>query len=859
MLYNICASINNFSITDTNHLNSLIQHQANCKNDKAILHTFSKMEDSHILPNSKTLPLILKACSKLHDVESGKRIHHLIKNTDLIDDVRVKSSLVDFYGKCGFLDDARQVFDEMCERDVVLWNVMINCYVGCRCYEEGLCLFRGIWSENLKPTSVTMVALLVACGELFELRLGKEVHGYCLRSGLFDSSFHLGTALIGFYAKFDVGASRVVFDSMGLKNVVSWNAMINAYFGAGYQFEALSLLVEMLLKEAECDKVTLLTAIKACSEIEYLGFGKQLHQLTIKFGYAHDPYITNTLLSFYSKTQSSVSSTKLFESAPVHDTAMWNSMLSACLDCGSHAEACRLFSRMLSEGFQVTEATLTVLLSLCSEIGSESKVVKSLHAKIIKRRFYDNSVILDALMRNYSEIGCIQEALLIFDKLHTPDIISWNIIISALVDNRLMNRAWNYFKKMLHSEIKPNAHTVLAALSICKDASFLNVGRSLHAYVLKHGIRLDVELNTALVEMYMNCGDEATARNLFEKCSNKDIVSWNCLIANYVRNNLAHKALVLFSQMILEVEPNSVTVINILSSCTDIASLPLGQCLHAYTIRKNYFGGFNLSLANALLSMYARCGSMKNAETIFETMQRRNISSWNALIAGYGLNGQVNEALQSFSVMLKEGFKPNGRSFLSILAACSHSGTVEKGLDLFKSMIYDFRITPMLVHYGCIVDLLGRAGYVDEAKTIIRSMPFEPDASVWRALLSTCRDNTDPSLGITVFQRLVEIEPENPGNYIMLSNIYATAGLWSKVENLRTRLKEKGLSKNPGMSWIFVRNQVHCFIAGDQSLLEDGEVHTTLKSLLSVLKDDGYIPNLPCVVDDELEISVQLL
>ncbi|KAL9248380.1 hypothetical protein vseg_021707 [Gypsophila vaccaria] len=856
-MFNICASFNNTPIINTKNWNSLIRNQADRKNDKLILRTFSEMEALNILPNPETLPLILKACSKLHDVESGKRIHRMIKDMNLIDDVRVVSSLVDFYGKYGLLDDARLVFDEMSERDVVLWNVMINSYVGCGCYEEGLVLFRDFWGQTLKPTSVTMVALLVACGELLELGLGKEVHGYCLRSGLFDSSFHLGTALVGFYAKFDVEASRVVFEKMSVKNIVSWNAMINGYFGAGYHFEALNLLVEMLLKELEFDKVTLLTAIKACSELEYLELGNQLHQLAVKFGYAHDPYITNTLLSFYLKMQSFVSLAKLFESAPVRDTAMWNSMLSACLECGMYGEASSVFSRMLSEGFLVNEATLTILLSLCSEIGHESRVVKSLHSKIIKRGFYDNTVIIDALMRNYAEIGCLQEAILLFDELSRPGIISWNIIISALADNGLRNLAWSYFETMLDSEIKPNSHTAIAALLICKDASCLNVGRSLHAYVLKHGIRIDLELNTALVDMYMNCADEATARNLFERYSNKDVVSWNCLIASYVRNNLAHKALALFHQMILEVKPNSVTVINILSSCTDIASLPLGQCLHAYTVRRNYFGGFNLTLANALLSMYARCGSLQKAERIFKNMQRKNLSSWNALIAGYGLNGQVNEALQAFSVMSKDGFRPNGRSFLSILAACSHSGMVEKGLELFKSMIYDFKITPMLIHYGCIVDLLGRAGYIDEANTIIDSMPFEPDASVWRALLSACRAHTDPRLGITIFQRLVEIEPNNAGNYIMMSNIYATSGLWSKVEDLRIHLKEKGLRKNPGMSWIFVRNRVHCFIAGDQSFLDAGEVHGTLHSLLSVLKDDGYIPDLWCAVDDELEISVQ--
>ncbi|KAL2940792.1 hypothetical protein RDABS01_029142 [Bienertia sinuspersici] len=239
---------------------------------------------------------------------------------------------------------------------------------------------------------------------------------------------------------------------------------------------------------------------------------------------------------------------------------------------------------------------------------------------------------------------------------------------------------------------------------------------------------------------------------------------------------------------------------------------------------------------------------MQNAEKIFKSMKRRNVSSWNALVAGYGLNGQVNDALHAYSQMLGYGFRPNGRTLLSLLSACSHSGMVEKGLELYRSMVNDFNVNPLLVHYGCMVDLLGRAGYIDEAKEIINSMPFEPDASVWRALLSACRAHSDLKLAKSIFQKLLEVEPNNAGNYIMLSNICADVGLWSEVRDLRMHLKEKGLKKNPGMSWIFVRNQVHCFIAGDQLT---AEVSATLNSLLFALKDDGYIPDLWWAVQEE--------
>ncbi|GMH00045.1 hypothetical protein Nepgr_001884 [Nepenthes gracilis] len=251
-----------------------------------------------------------------------------------------------------------------------------------------------------------------------------------------------------------------------------------------------------------------------------------------------------------------------------------------------------------------------------------------------------------------------------------------------------------------------------------------------------------------------------------------------------------------------------------------------------------------MSIANALLSMYAKCGSLQNAEKIFKTMVRREIISWNAMISGYGLNGRVYDAIRAFKQMLDDGIKPNGTTFLSLISCCSHSGMIEIGLQLFKSMVHDFNITPTLFHYGCIVDLFGRSGYIDEAKEIVDSMPFEPDASVWRALLTACRLNSELKLAKIIFEKLTEVEPMNSGNYILLSNIYAAAGLWSEVIDLRTQLKEKGLTKHPGLSWIFVRSQFHCFISGDQSHPRSGEICANLSSLLSSLEDNGYVPDL---------------
>lgn len=351
--------------------------------------------------------------------------------------------------------------------------------------------------------------------------------------------------------------------------------------------------------------------------------------------------------------------------------------------------------------------------------------------------------------------------------------------------------------------------------------------------------------------MYINCGDEVTASKLFERCHDKDLISWNSLISSFIKSNEANKALLLFNRMISEIEPNSVTIINVLSSCTNLANLPQGQCLHAYTIRRQSSFGFDLSLANALITMYARCGNMHYAENIFETLQRKNIVSWNSMIAGYGMHGRGHDAMLSFSKMLEDGFTPNNITFVSALSACSHSGLVEKGLQLFDSMVQDFYITPKVVHYACVVDLLCRGGSLNEARKFINSMPIAPDASVWRALLSGCRVYSETKLVKNISEKLVELEPTNAGNYVLLSNIYAAAGLWSEVRKLRTLAEEKGLRKPPGKSWISVKSEIHYFTAGDRSHCQSDKIYSKLSSLLSSVMKSGYVPDLHWVLHDE--------
>lgn len=859
LLMEICSSFSNPSLTsnknkDPRDWNSILRHHTHKKDDHAILATYTQMQALGIQPDKSTLPLILKACARLRAIGKGKKIHFDIQQTDLMSNVRIQTALLDFYSKCGYTERAYQLFVEISVRDLVSWNAMISGYVGNAQYEEAILMFMEMERANLKPNAVTAVALLLACGELLRLKFGKAIHCYCLKNGFLYSNAHVGTALIGFYSKFDVRLSSIVFNLMDVKSIVSWNAMIQGYCNNGDSLKTFELFEQMLVSGLTFDSVTMLAVIQACTENGLLKLGIQIHQLAIKFQLHTNLFVGNALLNMYSKNGSLESSCKLFESISNPDVAFWNSMISAYIEFGYIVEATTLFSRMQLEGIEREKKSIAIMLSICAELESGLRQGKTLHAHVLRSEIKLDVSLGNAFLNMYSDLNSVDDALKFFREMNGSDVISWNTLILALARNKLRGQALTFFMEMREKKVTPNSHTLVALLSAFEDATCLNMGRAIHGYALKHNLNIDFSLNTSLVDMYMNCGKEAMARTLFDRLPERDLISWNALMASYIKHNKPSEALLLFHRMISEVEPNSVTIITALSACTHLAHLPLGRCLHAHATRRELFLDYDLSLGNALLTMYARCGSMQNAEGIFNFMRRKDIISWNAMIDGYGMHGHGHHAMMTFTQMLGEGIRPNGVTFLSLLSACSHSGMVEKGLSIFNSMTKDFNINPELVHYACVVDLLGRRGYLNKASEFINSMPIKPDASVWRALLSGCRVYSKTEIAKIAFEKIVEIEPENVGNYVLLSNIYSAAGLWEEARKLRLQLKQKGLRKPPGNSRIVVRNQVHCFTAGCRSHPQSDKIYAKLNHLVSSFKENGYVPDFRWVLhegDDE--------
>eukprot|EP01018_Ginkgo_biloba_P018427 Gb_38158 [translate_table: standard] len=491
---------------------------------------------------------------------------------------------------------------------------------------------------------------------------------------------------------------------------------------------------------------------------------------------------------------------------------------------------------------------------------TDTKQLHALHANMLKNGQNQNVFLLNKLVSMYATCGAMDCARLIFDRIHQRNAFLWNVMIRGYASNGVCKEALGLYYEMQQAGIQPDKFTFPFVLQACASLTALHEGKEIHDDIIRTGLESNVFVGSALVDMYAKCGSIELARQVFDKMFDRNVVSWNALIAGYSKNGPVNEALNLLSEMQLQgsIKPDMVTMVSVLSPCAQLSALQQGKQIHGYIIRSG-FESISV-VGNALIDMYAKCGSVDIARKVFDKMPDRNVISWNSMIAGYGLHGLGEHALALFSQLQEHGMKPDPITFVSVLSACSHAGLVDDGCRCFHNMIHDYGITPRVEHYACMVDLLGRSGLLDEAYMFVKRMPLEPSASVWGSLLSACKIHRNSVIAEHVAERLFELEPENAGSYVMLSNIYAEDGRWDDVAKVRKMMKDRGLKKNPGCSLIEVNNRVHAFLAGDRLHPQSETIYTTLEVLAGQMKEAGYVPNIEVVVQDvEEEVKEHML
>ncbi|KAL5723135.1 hypothetical protein ACHQM5_006564 [Ranunculus cassubicifolius] len=615
-----------------------------------------------------------------------------------------------------------------------------------------------------------------------------------------------------------------------------------------------------IIENATSPLFTKAVEIKNCVRQGYDSFLqlKHVQARLIRFGLDQDSYIVNTILRSTFLFGKTTHACLIFERVERPNIYLWNTMIQGFVSNNCHKEAIEFYGRLRNEGLSPNNLTFPFVLKSCARILNLELGVR-IHAYVLKAGLGFDEFVSSSLLCVYAKCGYLKEADKFFDEVPIKSVVSWTAIISGYIKFGRFGEAVDLFRRMLEMGLMPDSFTLVRVLSACSQLGDVKNGEWIHKYIWDMGMGKNKFVATSLLDMYCKCGSMGKAQAVFDEMTEKDVVSWDAMICGYASNGLPKEALDLFSQMQNEkIKPDCFTIVGVLSSCARLGALDIGESAIGLIDKNELLE--NPIVGTALIDMYAKCGSMTRAWGIFNTMSERDLVVWNAVISGLAMNGHVNAVFALFAQMEKIGIQPDGNTFIGLLCSCTHAGLVDEGRRYFDSLHRVYSLIPRIEHYGCMVDLLGRAGLLNEAHILIKDMPFQANAVVWGALLGGCKIHKDTQLAEHVLKQLIELEPWNSGNYVLLSNIFSASGRWDDAAKLRLTMNEKGIQKTPASSWIEVDGVVHEFRVGDKSHPLSEKIYAKLDELSQPLKALGYMPMTDFVLfdieDEEKEHSL---
>ncbi|XP_077252430.1 pentatricopeptide repeat-containing protein At4g30700-like [Tasmannia lanceolata] len=626
-------------------------------------------------------------------------------------------------------------------------------------------------------------------------------------------------------------------------NLFSFNLALRALSASPSPEKTLTLYHRMIMKDIPLNNYTYPFPLKACASFSGVRQGEEIHGRFLKSGLEPNLVSLNSLMHFYMVCGFVDEAHKLFEEMPERNVVVWSTLINGYVKSGRSGEAFGMFVRMVLDGLSPNEVTMISLLYACGQLRN-LWMGKWVHCLIEKLGIEDNIVLGTGLIDMYCKCGDVDAAVQVFDRISKPDSLAWSVMIAGLVSNGYFDKGLELFEEIVCLGVNLTALAFTSAFKACAGLGDFKRAKQVHIILENCNIEMSLSLSSSIIDMYMKFGDFEAANLLFAKVAKKDVVIWTSMIAGFAHHGCSKEAVVMFYQMIeADFEPNEVTLTCVLSASSQLENLSLGTWVHQY-IKKQLVEP-SVVLCNSLVDMYAKCGSVIDALQVFKEMPEKDLSSWNIVINGLARNGASIEALHHFSSMVNKGIRPNSITFVGVLSACNHAGFVDCGSHYFDSMSSKYGILPGVEHYACMVDLLGRAGLVQEAEMFVEKMPVRADAVVWGALLGACRIHKNVDIAERTVRKLVELEPDKDGAYVLLSKIYAEADRWEDAKKVRRVMDDRGIKKRPGYSWIEVGGVVHLFFAGDKSHIRWDEMQRMLDSIDKQLKLEGLIENKP--------------
>ncbi|XP_010558533.1 PREDICTED: pentatricopeptide repeat-containing protein At3g02330 [Tarenaya hassleriana] len=816
---------------------------------------------------------VFKECAKQRAHELGKQAHAHMIISGFRPTVFVSNCLLQLYINCGNLGYATKLFDGMPLRDVVSWNAMIFGYAASNdmvraslCFEmmptrdvvswnsmlsgflqtgenlESVKVFIEMGRSGVEFDNKSFSVILKVCSILENYKLGTQIHGIALRMG-YDTDVVSGSALLDMYAKCKrLDESFTVFYAMPQKNWISWSAIIAGCVQNNFLDGGLKMFKEMQKVGVGVSQSIYASVLKSCATLPDLRLGTQLHAHALKSDFVKDGIVRTATLDMYAKCNNMQDAQRLFDMSENLNLQSYNAMITGYSQKDNGFRALLLFRKLSKSSLGFDEISLSGALRACATVKGLSEGLQ-LHGLATKSNFSRNICVANAFIDMYGKCEALDEACRVFDEMGRKDAVSWNAIIAAHEQNEERSKTLNILVSMLRSGMEPDEYTFGSVLKACAGDS-LNHGMEIHTTIVKLGMASNPYIGSSLVDMYSKCGmiDEAEKihnkifigigdsntysehpetieepKGIQDRRVQEMIVSWNAIISGYVMRKQSEDAQRFFNRMMeMGITPDKFTYSTVLDTCANLASIGLGKQIHAHVIKKEL--QYDVYICSTLVDMYSKCGNLHDSRLMFEKAPIRDFVTWNAMICGYAHHGMGEEAIKLFESMVLMNIMPNHATFVSLLRACAHMGLVERGLDYFHMMKKEYGLDPRLEHYSNMVDILGKSGEVEKALELIQEMPFEADDVIWRTLLSACKINRNNVEAAEVAANaLLRLDPQDSSTYILLSNIYADAGMWDKASELRTAMRSDKLKKEPGCSWVEIRDEFHTFLVGDKA------------------------------------------
>lgn len=773
-------------------------------------------------------------------------------------------SLISSYVKFNDFRAATMIFFVGFARNYVFWSSFLDELQSCGGQTRRVLeVFGELCGKGVVFDGKVLTLVLKMCSSLMDPWLGLQIHADLVKKG-FDLDVHLKCALMNFYGRcWELESANQVFNEMVEKKELAWNEVIMLNLRNERWEKAMELFRGMQFSCAKAYASTVAKLLHCCSKVGALEEGKQIHGYVLKFALGSDLLVSNSLINMYSRNNRLELARRVFGLMQDHNLSSWNSIISAYATHGYLNDAWNLLKEMESSDLKHDIITWNCLLSGHALHGSHKAVLK-IFRRMQVVGFRPNSSSITSVLQAVIELGILNFGREIHGYVTRNELDFDAYVVTSLLDMYVKHN--DIGKANAVFSCMKNKRNIVAWNTLISGYSFKGLfddARKLMNEMEEEGITPDLVTWNSLISGYSMWGKDDEALGLIHQVKSSgmspNVVSWTALVSGSSQNGSYRESLEFFSQMQREgIRPNSVTLSSLLRNCGGLSLLQKGKEIHSFSIKNGFIE--DVFVATALIDMYCKSGNLKAAYEVFERIENKTLATWNCLIMGFAIYGLGKEVVSLFEQMLGADIIPDAITFTAVLSGSKNSGLVNEGWKYFDSMSSDYGIIPTIEHYSCMVDLLGRAGYLDEAWDFMQSMPLKPDATIWGALLGSCRIHKNIQLAEIASKKLFELEPYNSANYVLMLNLYAMFDRWGDVERIKDLMSDIGVKNGQVWSWVEIDQIIHVFCAGENHP-DEGEIYYELYHLVSEMKKLGYKPDVKCVyqnIDDSEKEKVLL-